>query len=401
MTYRGPDGPESEQEPLEPAAVEYTEPSVPIDPPKAPPPRESKAWTIALGILGGALLGTGVTLGVLTAAGVLEEPAPPTQPTNPPPPTLTIPAPRDTTQVAVNPGVIADIAGRALPSIVTIESSGFLTDSGGSGVVYGTDGHVITNHHVIEGADDVVVVFSDGARYPATIIGSDPLTDIAVLHTERPDLIPIALGRSEDIRIGGMAVAVGSPLGLAGGPSVTSGIVSAIGRSLDVDGGPPLNGLIQTDAPITRGSSGGALLDQDARLIGITTAIAVSDVGAEGLGFAIPVELAVSVANDLIVDGEVAHALLGVSGNTAFAEEGGATYPVGILVDELLDDSAYEVAGGRVNDVITSLDGLPLTTMDELLARLRLLRADDVVVFGVLRSESRLDLTVTLGRLAP
>src|SRR5690606_25347465 len=149
------------------------------------------------------------------------------------------------------------------------------------GVVYSEDGHILTNHHVIESATDVEVIFSDGVIYPAEIVGSDPLTDIAVISAERPDVTPIRLGTEADLVIGERTVAVGNPLGLLGGPSVTSGILSASGRSLLVERDRWLYGLLQTDAPITRGSSGGALLDEEAKLIGITTAIGGSDVGAE------------------------------------------------------------------------------------------------------------------------
>jgi S1-C subfamily serine protease len=222
-----------------------------------------------------------------------------------------------------------------------------------------------------------------------------------VLRIERPDLTPIDIGSSGTLTIGEPAVAVGNPLALIGGPSVTSGIVSALERSLEVESGTILYGLVQTDAPITRGSSGGALLDRGARLIGITTAIAVSDVGAEGLGFAIPIDHAIDVANDLIEFGEVSHALLGIRGQTVFAEEGGAQYPAGVLVNEMLGDSAYEVVGGQINDVITSLDGVPIRTLDQLLTELRTRRADDEITIRVTRSDAELDLAVTLGKLEP
>jgi S1-C subfamily serine protease len=166
---------------------------------------------------------------------------------------------------------------------------------------------------------------------------------------------------------------------------------------LEVQVGTTLYGLIQTDAPITRGSSGGALLDNDARLVGITTAIAVSDVGAEGLGFAIPIDMAIGVANDLIESGLVNHALLGIQGRTAFAEQDGASYPVGVAVTEFTPPSAYEAGGGQINDVITSVDGTPITTMDTLLTHLRTRRAGEDVILAVTRSESAVDLTITLG----
>ena len=403
MTYQDPRGPEDglDRPPwTEPDPIIYDDHPI-TEPPAADRPRRDP-WTLVLGILGGALLGTGMTLAVLGFVGVFEEPPLPTTPTLPPPPTLTIPPPVaiPTPSVSDN-STAANVAQKAVPSIVAVEASSFLGDSGGSGVVYGSDGYIITNHHVVEGANEVAVVFSDGARYPVDVVGLDPLTDLAVLRVDRLDLVPITIGSSNGLMVGEQAIAVGNPLALLGGPSVTSGIVSALDRFLGVEVSTTLYGLIQTDAPITRGSSGGALLNGSGHLIGITTAIAVSDVGAEGLGFAIPVDMVVGVANDLIEFGEVQHARLGIIGTTAFAEEAGAEYPVGVLVQEVLADSAYERGGGQVNDVITTIDDAPINELTQLLTMLRMRRADQDIVIGVLRADGEIDITVTLGRLEP
>lgn len=354
------------------------------------------AWTIVLGILGGVLLGTGVTFAVLGFTGVFTEP---TVPTIPPAPELTTPPATAAPQPLIDSSTVTAVAERAIPSIVTVEVSGFLGSGGGSGVVYGDDGYIVTNNHVIARASSIAVVFSDGARFPADVIGADPLTDLAVLRVDRGDVTSIDIGSSESLQIGQAAIAVGNPLGLIGGPSVTTGIVSALNRFLDVESGRRLYGLIQTDAPITRGSSGGALLDGNARLIGITTAIAVSDVGAEGLGFAVPIDMAAGVIADLIDDGEVSHAVLGIQGETAFANLDGAGFPVGVLVTDILRDSAYESAGGQINDVITSLDGVAIDTLDELLTRLRFMRSGDTVLVVILRGDAQLELEATMGAL--
>ncbi len=372
-------------------------------PPEAPQglpePRRSRIdpWTVVLGILGGVLLGTGVTLGVLGVTGVFTEPTPPTLP---PLPDLTIPepGPPPTFGEVVS---AADVAQRVIPSTVAVEVSSLLGAGSGSGVVWsdnGDSGYIVTNHHVIADADEILVVFSDGARYRAELVGSDPLTDIAVLKVDRPDLVPIAIGNSKDLVVGEPAIAVGNPLGLEGGPTVSLGIVSALDRSLAVSGANVLYGLIQTDAPIAPGSSGGALVDAEGRLIGITTAIAVSDVGAEGVGFAVPVDMVVGVVDDLVNIGEVRHALLGIQGDTAWATEDEAEYPVGVGVVDLVEGSAYEAAGGQVNDVIVELNGTPVRTIEELLAQLRRHRAGDQVQVRILRADSELVLTVTLGR---
>jgi S1-C subfamily serine protease len=352
------------------------------------------AWTIVLGIMGGVLLGTGVTFAVLGFTGVFTEP---TSPTIPPAPILTAPPPTAAPQPLIDSSTVTAVAARAIPSIVTVEVSGFLGSGGGSGVVYGDDGYIVTNNHVITRASSVAVIFSDGARFPADLIGADPLTDLAVLRVDREDVTSIDIGSSESLQIGQAAIAVGNPLALIGGPSVTTGIVSALNRFLDVESGGRLYGLIQTDAPITRGSSGGALLDGNARLIGITTAIAVSDVGAEGLGFAVPIDMAAGVIADLIDDGEVSHAVLGIQGETAFADLDGAGFPVGVLVTDILRNSAYESAGGQINDVITSVDGVAIDTIDEMRARLRFMRSGDTALVVILRGDAQLELQATMG----
>lgn len=358
--------------------------------------RRSDPWTIVLGILGGVLLGTGVTFAILGFTGVLEEPTPPTLP---PPPVLTVPPTTGPPATFEEVETAVAVADRVARSTVFIESSSLFRTGGGSGVIYGEDGYIITNHHVVEGSSELLVTFSDGARFPAELIGSDPLTDVAVLRVGRTDLTPIDIGTSQYLAIGEPAVAVGNPLGLEGGPTVTLGIISALDRSLDIPPGETLYGMVQTDAPIAPGSSGGALVDARGRLIGITTAIAVSDVGAEGLGFAIPVDMVIGVVNDLITDGEVRHALLGISGNTARASQDGAEFPVGVGISNVTPGSAYDRAGGQVNDVITEFAGVRVSTIEELLSTLRRLRAGDVVQARILRSDDQMLLDIELGVL--
>lgn len=368
-------------------------------PPPEPPQRRTDPWTLVLGILGGVLLGTAVTFSILGYMGVIQEPAPPTTTTVPPGPILTAPpatAPPPTLGDAVT---AASVAARVIPSTVFIQTSGFLLGASGSGVVFGTEGHIITNHHVIAGARTLWVVFADGARYPARVVGSDPLTDLAVLQVERADVTPIDIGISAHLAIGQTAIAVGNPLGLEGGPTVTAGIVSALNRSLTIDRGETLYGLVQTDAPIAPGSSGGALVDANARLIGITTAIAVSSVGAEGLGFAVPSDMMLGVVNDLIDHGQVAHARLGIEGNTAWAAVGGAEYPVGVGINRILADSPFAAAGGQINDVLVEIAGFPVNTLDDMLGVLRMLRAGHEIEVRILRADSDRTLNVVLGRL--
>ncbi|MGH3649293.1 MAG: S1C family serine protease [Acidimicrobiia bacterium] len=363
--------------------------------PEPPRDRRGDPWAIGLGLLGGVLLGTGLTFAILGYVGVFEEPTPPTIP---PAPTLTAPSPTSAPPTFGEEVTAASVADRVIPSTVAIDISAFLLDGSGSGVIYGDSGYIITNHHVIDGASNISVIFADGATFSAEVVGSDPITDIGVVLVARQDLTPLAIGSSDDLSIGEPAVAVGNPLGLAGGPTVTSGIVSALDRTLETTAG-NLYGLVQTDAPIAPGSSGGALVDAAGRLIGITTAIAISDVGAEGLGFAVPIDLAVGVANDLIENGEVRHAQIGIRGGTALAEDAGAAYPVGVLVDTVTSGSAFEEAGGQINDVIVALDGHEVNTIEALLSRLRRLRAGDTILVHILRADAETTLNVTLGLL--
>jgi S1-C subfamily serine protease len=297
----------------------------------------------------------------------------------------------------------AEVARRVLPSIVMVErgrldeEEAFTTTGGGSGVFLDTDGHVVTNHHVVDGAEVVRVILTDGRIFPATVLGSDSLTDLAVLAVDIQGISPIRLGSTDTMSVGDTAFAVGNPLTLEGGPSITSGVISAFNRRVLLPGGRELFGMLQTDAPITRGSSGGALVDQEGRLIGITTAVGISDLGTEGIGFAIPVELVERITTDIITDGFTTHAFLGVSGSTHLADNAdGSMVPSGVEVAEAIEGTAAEAAGILAGDIIVSFDGIAITTMEQLVVRLRFTRVGDVVTIGVLRDGATIDLQVEL-----
>ncbi len=276
-----------------------------------------------------------------------------------------------------------------IPSIVTVEvgsaSGDAFTQAGsGSGVVLDQSGHIITNHHVVEAGDAARVVLSDGRVYEAELVGSDPLTDLAVLRIPTTDLVPIAFGSTVDLDIGNPAIAVGSPLGLEGGPSLSVGVISALGREVQTGPDTILYGMIQTDAPITSGSSGGSLVDETGALIGITTAVGVSNIGVEGIGFATPVEIVERITTELIATGSVSHGLLGIGGATAYDETGdGGFAPVGVTVRSVSPDSAAETAGIAVDDVITAIDGTAVRTMDELITALRRVGAGDSIIVSI------------------
>ncbi|MDA9737267.1 S1C family serine protease [Acidimicrobiaceae bacterium] len=307
---------------------------------------------------------------------------------------------------------VVSIAEIATKTIVQVqvgerdENGDFISVGGGSGVVIEKNGLIITNHHVIEDATDVRVIFEDGRMYESEIIGSDRLTDIGVIKINIESLTPISFGNSSDILVGDLAVAIGHPLTLGAAPTVTTGIISALDRRLDVGSdamntGVTLFGLIQTDAPITRGSSGGALLNQNGELIGITTAIATADVGAEGLGFAVPINLAMSIVKDILDDGKVLHAFLGILGAQYFeVADDGARIFSGVLIQELYGpaDDIYAIgkAGALPGDIIKKVNDINVTTLDQLITILRSMRAGDEITIEIERNENIIELIFNL-----
>jgi len=307
---------------------------------------------------------------------------------------------------------IVSIAELATKTIVQVqvgnisEDGEFLPNGGGSGVVISADGLIMTNHHVIDDSTQVRVVFEDGRMYESEIIGSDRLTDIGLLKISASNLVPISIGNSEALKVGDLAVAIGHPLTLGAAPTVTTGVVSALERRLDVgdvtmNSGVTLFGLIQTDAPITRGSSGGALINSNGELIGITTAIATADVGAEGLGFAVPVNLALGIADDLLKDGQILHAFLGILGAQHFdtAEDGARVFS-GVLIQELYGPGnevfAIGKAGALSGDIIKKINGVNVKTLDGLITVLRQKRAGDTVEIEIVRNSQTITLVFEL-----
>jgi len=307
---------------------------------------------------------------------------------------------------------IVSIAELATKTIVQVqvgnisEDGEFMPNGGGSGVVISDEGLIMTNHHVIDNSTEVRVVFEDGRMYESEIIGSDRLTDIGLLKISASNLVPISIGNSDAIFVGDLAVAIGHPLTLGAAPTVTTGVVSALERRLDVGGetinsGVTLFGLIQTDAPITRGSSGGALINSNGELIGITTAIATADVGAEGLGFAVPVNLALGIAGDLLKEGQILHAFLGILGAQHFdtANDGARVFS-GVFIQELYgpgnDVFAIGKAGAMPGDIIKKINGINVKTLDGLITVLRQKRAGDTVEIVILRNSQFITLVFEL-----
>jgi serine protease Do len=293
---------------------------------------------------------------------------------------------------------VVDIAQRVRPAITQVRVGGKEGEGSGSGVLFRSDGHLLTNFHVIDGADSVKVVVDTGRELSADVIGSDPETDVAVLKIDGGPFPVASLGTAADLRVGQPAIAIGSPLGLVGGPSVTVGVVSALHRRLDARSGPPLLDMIQTDAPISPGSSGGALLDGSGSVIGLTTAVATTD-GAQGLGFATPIDVARSTADQLINTGKVVHVWMGIQGTdidpTTASELG---IDGGALVRGVVKGSPAEQAGVGVaaRDVIVGVDGRPVATMGALVVALRARQPGDTVGLDVRRGAEKRRISVRL-----
>ncbi|MBK4715357.1 MULTISPECIES: serine endoprotease DegQ [Tenebrionibacter/Tenebrionicola group] len=270
-------------------------------------------------------------------------------------------------------------------------------ESLGSGVIINAEkGYVLTNNHVIKQAQKIAVQLSDGREFSAKLIGSDGQSDIALLQLEKANkLSEVKIADSDKLRVGDFTVAVGNPFGL--GQTATSGIISALGRSgLNLEG---LENFIQTDASINRGNSGGALINLNGELIGINTAILAPGGGNVGIGFAIPSNMALALAKQLIQFGEVKRGLLGVRGtemNADIAKAFNLDTQRGAFVSEVLPNSASAKAGIKAGDVITSLNGRSLSSFAELRSRIATTDPGTKVKLGVLRNGKPMEVEVTL-----
>ncbi len=399
-------------------------PHTPPDPPSSSedgrPSRRTVTLAALLGALVGALLVGGAAV-ALWAGGVFDSDSSATAPaavetvvTSPAVtsgPTTVAPAPAPTVAPPPAPTVppgsslldASAIGAQVVPSVVTVQvgtatGDGLAPRASGSGVVLDEEGRVVTNDHVVAAGSDYEIVLADGRVYPASLVGTDEATDLAVLAVEATGLQPIRVGETDTLEVGDAAIAVGSPLGLEGGPSLTVGVVSAFGREVQTGLNSVLYGMVQTDAPITQGSSGGALVDGEGRLIGITTAVGVSDVGIEGIGFATPIEIVSRVVSELIADGAASQPFLGITGSTGFGDTAdGGRRPTGVDVNEVESGSAAFAAGVEPGDIITALDDRSVDTMDELIALLRRYRSGDSVELRVMRGQSTMVLETTLG----
>ncbi|MCC6460712.1 MAG: trypsin-like peptidase domain-containing protein [Saprospiraceae bacterium] len=268
----------------------------------------------------------------------------------------------------------------------------------GSGVIFSADGYILTNNHVVEFADEFEVTLFDNREFKARLIGADPSSDMAVLKIDAQDLPAIELGNSDEVRVGEWALAVGNPFDLTS--TVTAGIISAKSRDINIiRKGAPIESFIQTDAAVNPGNSGGALVDVNGRLIGINSAIATPTGVFAGYSFAIPVNLAQRIADDLIKYGKYKRAYLGVDIATMdsnLANELNLPYSQGIWVKTLDPQGSAALAGIQENDIITKLNGKNVTTVPELMEFVGRSKAGETVQITLVRNGKQKEVPVRL-----
>ena len=270
------------------------------------------------------------------------------------------------------------------------------TSSLGSGVIVSPNGYILTNHHVVEAADEVEIALVDGRKAKASMIGSDPETDLAVLKIKLKDLPAITFGQSQQVKVGDVVLAVGNPFAV--GQSVTMGIVSALSRSqvgINI-----FEDFIQTDAAINPGNSGGALTDTSGNLIGINTAIYSRTGGSLGIGFAIPIHVAKQIMEQIIQSGSVIRGWLGVSMQDMtqeLAESFNLDSSAGSLIASVLKDGPADKAGIKPGDILIAVEGKPVKNSSEMLNLIAALPPGDTVTVTVIRNKKEKSIPVTVG----
>jgi serine protease Do len=313
---------------------------------------------------------------------------------------------------------VRDVATRVRPAVVQITSQQlqldqfnqpFTVPAGvGSGVIYDAQGHILTNAHVVQGANGLLVALPDGRSFTGNLVGADPQTDVAVVQINGDNLPVAELGEASALQVGDWVVAIGNALALPGGPTVTQGVVSALNRSVQEPGtpqtgGPLLVGLVQTDAPINPGNSGGALANLQSQVIGINTLVAglaEPGVQAQGIGFAISIDAAKLIADELVATGHAVHPYIGISIvplSPTLAAQIGTDARTGVIVTQVASGSPAAQAGMQPRDVITAIDGQPLSNDMVLAESLARHNVGDALTLSVERGSQPLQLTLTLG----
>lgn len=295
------------------------------------------------------------------------------------------------------------VASKVLPSVVSVKATSDSSGSTGSGVVLNTNGDILTNYHVIEGMDTFSISIND-KEYDCTVVGTDPTSDLAVLHADLKgdSVTPIEIGNSDNLAPGSWVMSVGSPFGLD--HSVSAGIVSALSRGdmLETEGGETTiyANLIQVDAAINPGNSGGALVDSNGQLVGICTLYSSDTKSFAGIGFAIPINYAIDIANQILSGQQVKHAYIGLSMQTVTpraAKRNNLSVDYGAYVAGLLDDSPAGNAGIKKGDVIISIGGERVISADAAIIAVRSHKVGETVPVEIMRGEDRLTINVTLG----
>jgi S1-C subfamily serine protease len=320
--------------------------------------------------------------------------------------TVTHTAPAAPTSAPARAASTPDVVARVIPSVVNVKTVGFDGNKGeASGVVIDRHGVILTNDHVVRGARTLTVSFNDGRhRKPirARVIGTAPERDLAIIRVPLSDLVPLPLGRSSRLRLGDAVLAVGFPLDLGGGPTVTQGIVSGLDRSVHANGGPSLQGLLQTDAAINPGNSGGALVDSTGKLIGINT-IAANAGSAENVGFAISIDEARPVIDEIRSKPASDRAWMGVTFESiasaaAAAQIGLQPNTRGAVVVAVFSASPGSRAGLKAGDVVVAVDGKAVRSSLDMSKTLVALKPGDSIVLDVVDSAGPRRTTVKVAR---
>jgi putative serine protease PepD len=392
--------PETETRPTEP-----TGPTGPSGPSglsgRSGPERPRRGGLVALVLAGSLLVGGAAGVGGAAAWDAWQDDS--TSPATEP----EVARVADTSDTPAPDGSVEQVAARVLPSVVKIDVAGPAGAGSGSGIILTSDGQILTNNHVVDVAaqgGSLTVSFNDGTHAPARVLGTDPLTDTAVIQAEDVEgLTPATIGESANVDVGQQVVAVGSPFGLDA--TVTSGIVSALGRPVnvgrDAQGNATVYPAIQTDAAINPGNSGGPLVDMNGHVIGINSSIRTagssmsgSPSGSIGLGFAIPIDEVMPLIEDMAAGNTPVHARMGVGVDTANTTDDLITD--GAVIREINPGSAAEKAGLEVGDVITKVDDTVITDSDSLIATVRSYRPGDTVTMTFTRDGEEQTVKVTL-----
>ena len=353
-----------------------------------------------------------VALGAAAVVGIdslREADSPPaTSNQDPPPPS------QDSVSLIETPSDVADLFEQVRPSVVLISAANSNNGTGGigSGIVIDKNGHILTNHHVIENFDQIDVTFADGTSATARVIGTDPGNDLAVIKVDVPasQLIPAVLGKSADVRVGEFVIAVGNPFGRTG--TLTSGVVSGTGRTLGGGAGRPLRELIQSDAAINPGNSGGGLFNSQGEVIGITTAIEnpSGDRVFAGIGFAVPIDTAIRFLPAMIAGSQIDHPRMGVALRdltAGVADDLNLPVDQGVIVTQVLPGSAADGAGlrgsrnGQGADIIIGIDSIVVTNFDDLASYVDSKNVGDTVTVRIIRDGRETTVEVILEAWEP